>query len=251
MTAALKRVPRRDDDAGGGAHHARARVRNNRSMGGQPDAIAANYRRQVAHDIRHELGTIMMLASALMTSKDMGHENRLRVTQLLTEAHWLDELIRAYDTTPADGRRGFEPVRLDELAAGIVRSIELSGAARITVEASPVSARVDRLALWRAVRNVVCNALEAAGPAGELAVRVASIGGFAAVEIDDDGPGFDATKATTASLGLKIIAEFVESCGGTVQIERGSLGGCRVRLLLPEAHDECRQEGAWHARPAV
>jgi signal transduction histidine kinase len=227
MTAALKPVP------------------------GRADGPVANYRSQVAHDIRHELGTIMMLASALMTSKDIGGDSRMRVEQLLGEAHWLDELIRAYDTTPADSRRCLEPVRLDELTVDIVRSVELSGAALITVEADPVSARVDRLALWRAVRNVVCNACGAAGSAGTLAVRVASVDGLAVIEVDDDGPGFDPAKATTASLGLKIVAEFLESCGGSVEIGQSSLGGCRVRLLLPEADDPSRPEAVWHARRAV
>jgi signal transduction histidine kinase len=215
-------------------------------------AGAANYRRQVAHDIRHELGTIMMLASALMTSKDMGGDSRVRVKQLLAEAHWLDELIRAYDNTPADGGgRGFNPVRLDELTAGIVRSIELSGAAQITVDADAISARVDRLALWRAVRNVVCNAVEAAGSSGMLAVRVSSIDEFAAIDVDDDGPGFNPAMATTASLGLKIVAEFVESCGGRVEIGRSRLGGCQVRLLLPQADELARPEAVWRARAAV
>jgi signal transduction histidine kinase len=208
------------------------------------------HRRQVVHDIRHELGTIMMLASALMTSKDMGHESRVRVQQLLAESHWLDELIRAYDAAPSGGN-GVRPIRLDELTAEIARSIELSGTAKITVDALPICAHVDRLALWRAVRNVVCNALAAAGPEGTLAVRVSSVDGFAAIDVDDDGPGFDCAESTPASLGLTIVEEFVDSCGGRVRIGRSPLGGCRVRMLLPEADDVTYSETVQRAHSAL
>lgn len=217
------------------------------------DVRAAAHRRQVVHDIRHELGTIMMLASALMTSKDMGHESRVRVKQLLAESHWLDELIRAYDDAPAGrkDRNGVRPIRLDELTADIARSIELSGTAQISVDALPICAHVDRLALWRAVRNVVCNALAAAGPQGTLAVRVSSVDGFAAIDVDDDGPGFDCAESTPASLGLTIVEEFVDSCGGRVRIGRSPLGGCRVRMLLPEADDVTYSKVVQSARSAM
>src|SRR6266566_1968667 len=56
----------------------------------------ALHRRQVAHDIRHELATIMLLASTLMASKDLGNENRLRAEQLLIEARALSELLQEY-----------------------------------------------------------------------------------------------------------------------------------------------------------
>ncbi len=46
--------------------------RATKAPGETVDRQAAVYRHQVAHDIRHELGTIMMLESALITSKDLG-----------------------------------------------------------------------------------------------------------------------------------------------------------------------------------
>jgi signal transduction histidine kinase len=183
----------------------------------------------------------MLLASALLTSKNLESDDRVRAEQLVGEARWLNELMHAYEAAPT-GEYGNEvegsgPIRLDELAADIVRSIELSCTAHISVDAQAVSARVGRLSLWRAVRNVVCNALEAAGPNGTLIVRVSSDDGFVAIDIDDDGPGFDSTQAKPASLGLTIVEEFVASYGGRMEIGRGSLGGCRVRLLLPEVQN--------------
>jgi signal transduction histidine kinase len=195
------------------------------------------YRRQVGHDIRHELSTIALLASVLTSSKDIGPVSRSRVGQILAETHWLGELIRAYDQAPEDRGRdshAADVIRLDLLAADIIRPIRLSSNTRVSVTANAVSARVNRLAFWRALRNIVCNAQEAAGPDGQLAVVVSEAEGFAIVEVQDDGPGFDPLLATPSSLGLKITAELVDSWGGHLQIGTGSLGGCRVRLVLPQ-----------------
>jgi signal transduction histidine kinase len=105
-----------------------------------------------------------------------------------------------------------------------------------------VWASVDPLAFWRAIRNVVGNAVEAAGPEGTVAVRVSTIDGHAIVDVDDDGPGFDASQPTVTSLGLGIVDELVASWGGELEIRRGRLGGCRVRLRVPVASDSYSAE---------
>jgi signal transduction histidine kinase len=195
------------------------------------------YRRQVGHDIRHELSTIMLLASVLTSSKDIGPVSRGRVGQILAETHWLGELIRAYDQAPDGGGLDSyvaDVIRLDLLVADIVRPIRLSSSTHVSLDVDEVSARVNRLAFWRALRNIICNAQEAAGPDGHLAVGVSEAEGFAIVDVDDDGPGFDPARATPSSLGLRITAELVDSWGGHLQIGRGNLGGCGVRLVLPQ-----------------
>jgi signal transduction histidine kinase len=196
----------------------------------------AQYRRQVGHDIRHELGTIMLLASVLSSSKDIGPVSRGRVGQILAETHWLEELIRAYDQAPDGAGRdshAADVIRIDVLAADIIRPIRLSSRTTFSLEAAEVWAQVNRLAFWRALRNIICNAQEAAGPDGTVAVGVCVSEGFAVVDVDDDGPGLDPELTTPSSLGLRITAELVDSWGGHLQIGRSGLGGCNVRLLLP------------------
>jgi signal transduction histidine kinase len=195
------------------------------------------YRRQIGHDIRHELSTIMLLASVLSSSNDIGPVSRRRVGQIVAEAHWLEELIRAYDQAPETGAGELCPadvIRIDLLAADIIRPIRLSSRTRISLDADNVSARVNRLAFWRALRNIICNAQDAAGPDGRLAVGVSAADGFAIVDVDDDGPGFSPEQATASSLGLRITAELVDSWGGHLQIGRGYLGGSNVRVVLPQ-----------------
>jgi len=197
------------------------------------------YRRQISHDIRHELGTIALLASALKTSQDVGQDSQLRAAQILAETKWLEELIRVYEHVP-DGSTtqrdsDLANTRLDLVTGDILRPLRLSSRAKITMEATAVTAHVDRLELWRALRNVICNALEAAGDDGCLAIRISSSGRMAVVEIEDDGPGFDPASVTPASLGLAIVVAFVRKFGGRLTISQGTLGGCAVRLHLPRA----------------
>jgi signal transduction histidine kinase len=195
------------------------------------------YRRQITHDIQHELSTIAMLARAVSTAEDVGTASRARVMQILEETRWLSGLVHIYEDEASlePGGAGPAVTRLDLLAMDILRPIRMSSRAQIVLEASAVSARIDRLAFWRALRNVVWNALAAAGEAGHLVVRISSAQGTAVVEVEDDGPGFDPAGATHSSLGLTIVEAFVVTCGGRVSIHRGTLGGCVVRLKLPEA----------------
>jgi signal transduction histidine kinase len=200
---------------------------------GRRDAV---HRRQVAHDIRHELSTIMLLASVVQRAADVGPDSRARVAQIIAEARWLEELISAYEQRPASaGPETGPPTPLDVVAGEILQPIRMSSRARIRLEATSVGARVDRLALWRVLRNIVGNALAAAGEGGEVVVRVYELDGCAVVDVDDDGPGFDPGRAGGTSLGLTIIADLVQRWGGRLTIGRGSLGGCGVRLSVPAA----------------
>jgi signal transduction histidine kinase len=201
-------------------------------------SCATDWRRQqLSHDIRHELATVMMLASLLVSGHDVGPDGRRRASQLLEEARWLLELQNAYQDSAADGDAAvppsLEPIRLDVCARQTVAALELSSPTTIELDTSEVWATADRLAFWRALRNIVGNAVRAAGPAGRVILRVERSDRWAAVQVDDDGPGFGAACSGIASMGLDIVYESVASCGGNLEIRRGALGGCCVRLSLP------------------
>lgn len=199
----------------------------------------ARVRRQISHDIHHELGTIKLLASLLSSASDVGPDSRERARQILGETRWLDQLHRAYEESihPGDDSqlRTPEPIRLDQFAAEVVTAVQLSTFTRISFTASEVWAHVDRLAFWRALRNLVGNAVRAAGATGDVEVRVETADGWAYVQVDDDGPGFGEVPPGMASLGLGIVLDLAAASGGELEIRRGVLGGCCVQLRLPAA----------------
>ena len=192
-------------------------------------------RRQLNHDIQQQLGTIMMLASVISSADDVGISSRIRSEQILGEARWMRKLLQAYDAVrdPAEPAPRPNPVSVDRIAADVVAAVRLSGGSGVTLRADQAWADVEELGLWRALRNVVDNALRAAGERGTVAVQVGVDDGWTVIHVDDDGPGFGAGPPGRASLGLGIVRDFTTSAGGALHIGRSSLGGGRVEIWLP------------------
>jgi signal transduction histidine kinase len=121
----------------------------------------------------------------------------------------------------------------------MAKTINCAYSTSVTLDLLPATAAIDRLTLWRVLRNLMCNALEAAGPSGHIAVRLRTIEHYAYVEIADDGPGLGAAKSSGNSLGLGIVRDAVAEVGGRIDLGTGDLGGCQVRMLLPGLkHDQ-------------
>lgn len=200
-------------------------------------AEPAQLRRQIEHDIRHQLGTVKLLASLLTLADDVGAESRERARQIVGETRWLHQLMMALDDCLSDreppSRPVGEPIRLDVFAAEVVAAVQASTFTRILLDVQEAWAHVDRLGFWRALRNIVGNAVRAAGPEGEVQVRVISVDGWAVTQVDDDGPGFGGGPTGIASLGLGIVQDLAAARGGELEIQRGAMGGCCLRLRLP------------------
>ncbi|HEX6074653.1 MAG TPA: sensor histidine kinase [Micromonosporaceae bacterium] len=163
--------------------------------------------------------------------------SRIRSEQILGEARWMRRLLRAYDAVqcPEEPAPQPRPVSVDRIAAEVVAALRLGGDATVTLRAEQAWADVEELDLWRALRNVVDNAVRAAGEHGTVAVQVYLDDGWAVTEVDDDGPGFGAGPPGLASLGLGIVRDFTDGSGGSLQIGQSRLGGSLVQIRLPAA----------------
>jgi signal transduction histidine kinase len=102
-------------------------------------------------------------------------------------------------------------------------------------------------ALFRAVRNLIENAIRHAPTGGSIEVEVAADG---TVRVLDDGPGVaeaeresifrrfwrrDRTKAESRGLGLAIVARVAETHDGSVTVENRPTGGAAFTLRLRPA----------------
>jgi signal transduction histidine kinase len=84
--------------------------------------------------------------------------------------------------------------------------------------------------LYRIAQEAVGNALRHAG-ASRLVLRIVPSGGDVLLEVADDGVGFDPATAVLGG-GVLGMRERAAVLGGDLEIDRGPLGGARVRLLL-------------------
>lgn len=196
----------------------------------------------VSHDLRTPLTTLRLKAEFV-------DDEAVRDDLVAT----LDELTAITDSTLAfsraeASREASEPLDLDELGREIVEEFRLSGAdATITAEA-PVPFVGHPVALKRAVRNVVENAIRYGRRA-----RVSVFADRAGVHIwvDDDGPGIPQARIGEAfepfvriepsrnretggsGLGLSIARSVVHAHGGTIEARNRPGGGLRITILLP------------------
>ena len=192
----------------------------------------------VSHDLRTPLTRLKLQLAMMEESEDI----RAARQDISHMAAMLDEYLafaRGEETEQAS------EVRLDELVREVVsrfdQEIELGPLPPVTVTGR-------RLALTRALSNIVSNAVHY----GER-VRVELVDGPRAADllVDDDGPGIPADQREAAfkpfhrleeartqnlpgsGLGLALARDTARAHGGDVRLETSPSGGLRARFRLP------------------
>ncbi len=166
----------------------------------------------------------------------------------------MDRLIAAILNLTREGRREFEPVRIDtrELIEGIVATVAHQAAeaeAQIRIEPLP-NIVSDRLALEQIFSNLIDNALKylKQGVPGDISVRGRTKLGFAIFEISDNGRGIDPKdhqrifdlfrRAGTQDrpgqgIGLAHVRALVRRLGGTMSVASELHHGSTFTITLP------------------
>jgi len=198
-----------------------------------------------------------------------GHDMRTPITRMRLRAEFvtdeeerakwlsdLDELERIADSAimlvrEETGAAAPEMVRLDDLVGDICADLREQDLDVTSEDMQPVTVRVSRFKLNRALRNLIINA---ATHGIRARVSVSSPNGpMARIHIEDDGPGipdevidqvfepfFRADPARRqdipgAGLGLTIARELIQRAGGDVSIANRPGGGLVQIVELPKA----------------
>jgi signal transduction histidine kinase len=166
----------------------------------------------------------------------------------------MDRLISAILNLTREGRREFEPVRVDtrELIEAIVTTVAHQAAeaqAQIRVEPLPHIVS-DRLALEQIFSNLIDNALKYLKPEvpGEISVRGRTKLGYAIFEVADNGRGIDprdhqrifdlfrragAQDRPGQGIGLAHVRTLVRRLGGTMSVSSELHCGSTFTITLP------------------
>jgi len=130
-----------------------------------------------------------------------------------------------------------ETLEKDGLVAALSRHAEATRARHeIAVETAlceePHLPLATKEALYRIAQEAIHNTVKHAR-AGRIDIRLARVGDGVALEVADDGAGFDPSGAFPGHLGLVSMRERVERLGGTLAIESAPGRGTALRAHIP------------------
>jgi len=166
----------------------------------------------------------------------------------------MDRLISAILNLTREGKREFEPVRIDmrELIEAIISTLaHQAEEAKAEIHVAPLPDIVsDRLALEQIFSNIIDNAIKYLKPGvpGEIAIRGRTKLGFAVFEISDNGRGIDSKdhqrifdlfrRAGTQDkpgqgIGLAHVRALVRRLGGTMSVSSELGSGSIFTITLP------------------
>jgi signal transduction histidine kinase len=166
----------------------------------------------------------------------------------------MDRLIAAILNLTREGRRRFEPERLDmrELVEGLVSALAHQAAeAEAKIRIAPLPPIVsDRLAIEQIFSNLIDNAIKYLKPGvpGEVHVRGRTKLGFAVYEVADNGRGIDprdhqrifdlfrragVQDKPGQGIGLAHVRALVRRLGGTMSVSSELNSGSTFTITLP------------------
>ncbi len=202
----------------------------------------------VAHEIRNPLGIIKGSAELVRARRAsaLGPEDDEALQDLLGEVERLRRLTQDFLDVAREPALVTSRVDLSEVVAEAGRGLARRHASvAVRLEVPPLAVEADADRLRQVLANLLLNAAQAG--AREIAIRGAAGGGFARIEVRDDGAGIDVAvrsrlfepfataRAEGTGLGLAIAQRIVVRHGGTLTLVEDGRPGTAFALRLPLA----------------
>jgi len=213
------------------------------------DRLEAGFRaqRDFTADMAHELRTPLAIMRARVDSLEPGPVRDALRTDLVNMTRTVNQVLDIAELdnfiVATDAKADLHEVCSDAVGFMAPLAVDLGKTIALTGEPGPVWVRGHAEALFRAVRNLIENALRHT-PAGlSIEVEVLKDG----VRVLDDGPGVpeadrdtifrrfwrrDRTSGDSRGLGLAIVARVAEAHDGSVMVENRPEGGAVFTLRL-------------------
>ncbi|HEY1250723.1 MAG TPA: HAMP domain-containing sensor histidine kinase [Thermoanaerobaculia bacterium] len=212
---------------------------------------------ELLHDLRSPLSVIRVYTDLIQEAARRGElPNAEYLANLAREIELAESLVGApAPPDPAEHLQAPQNADLVEILGSLATAYRLAHGTRIRIEfiaerpQLPVAA--DPVALQRAFRNVLDNAIKYTPEGGEVRIRAGAAGPQAFVVVKDTGMGMSPEERARAfdyafrgagalasglrgkGLGLAVTKEILEANGGKISLSSEAGYGSEVTILLP------------------
>lgn len=218
--------------------------------------LERDHQAEILHDLRSPLSVIRVYTDLIQEAARRGElPNAEYLSNLAREIELAESLVGAPAPEPEPPAPAPQNADLVEILGSLATAYRLAHGARIRIEfiaerpQLPVAA--DPVALQRAFRNVLDNAIKYTPEGGEVRIRAGAAGPQAFVVVKDTGMGMSAEERARAfdyafrgaaalasglrgkGLGLAVTKEILEANGGKISLSSEAGYGSEVTILLP------------------
>ncbi|WP_348270181.1 ATP-binding protein [Edaphobacter paludis] len=217
--------------------------------------------RDVSHELRSPLARLSVALE--LAHEDAAPELGKHLSRIEREAERLNQLVGQLLTLSSmearENTTGFKPISLNEICEQILPDAEYEAQRRpctvVLAQDSDCTIRGDWELLYRAIENVIRNALRYTYPNTVVTIRITEMSveakRFAKIEVDDCGPGIldaelehifrpfyrvdQARSSSTGGfgVGLAITERAVRLHGGTLRATNRLEGGTCIQMIFP------------------
>jgi two-component system nitrogen regulation sensor histidine kinase NtrY len=225
----------------------------------QRKAAWSDVARRVAHEIKNPLTPIQLSAERLKKrySKLLTNEQDREILESCTDTivrhvddirHMVDE-FSAFARLPTTQKKPENLVTICQQIFVLFQQGHRDAKFSFNRPDHSVILPVDRQQISQALTNLVKNAYEAAGEAGEISIALIEEADKIILSVSDNGPGWPmellprlkdpyvTTKTYGTGLGLSIVAKIAEDNNAEIEFLNNEPSGAIIRLVFPKGEE--------------
>lgn len=203
----------------------------------------------IGHELRNPLGvidaTVFLLRKRIGADPELApHLDRIE-EQVRISSRIIEDLLALAKDQPVRA----EAIEIEEVLGEACDAVPRVEGVSLSLQLSPhlPKVRADQGLLRQVLVNLLTNARDAVGEAGEIRISVRPEEEALAIRISDSGPGIQpelrdqifepmvTTKERGFGLGLALCRRLLERMGGSVELGEGELDGATFVIQLPAA----------------